>query len=760
MEEQLHNQVEGVVSSIIFQNEENGYTILRMNAGQGDITAVGCMPGAAPGETLVLRGTWVRHPSYGEQFKAESVERRLPQGIKEVFHYLASGVVRGIGQSTARRMVEMFGEDALTVLESEPEKLTQIRGISLKRAKAMSEDFRQQMGMRLLLAFLSDHGLNVQLGAALYRQWGNVALEVVKNDPYVLINEEWGVDFSRADALAADLGMAAENTSRLDAALIFELTHNMNNGHTFLPRGKLLQATCQLTGVGESALVKRLDDLLQHGGLTQEDVAGEEAIYLEEMHRAECSVAERLHTMSRRSLTPPAHMDGLLEQIQQELDIRYAPEQLRAVELAASSQVMLLTGGPGTGKTTTLRGVLALFDRLGLNTALAAPTGRAANRLGELCRAEASTIHRMLEPGIDPYTGRLVFSKNGDEPLDVDAVIVDETSMVDITLMSALLDALGDDCRLILVGDPDQLPSVGPGCVFSDLIRSRTVPAVCLTEIFRQAAQSAIVRNAHQVNGGVLPDLKENDNDFFFLSRKDPVAACQTIVDLCRRRLPERMGIPAEQIQVLSPTRRRQAGTAALNRALQEALNPPEEGKEERRFGENVFRRGDRVMQVKNNYELLWREQGGKRSGVGVFNGDIGTIVSAAPRGETMTVDFDGRLVEYTPDLLGELEPAYAVTVHKAQGSEYRAVILAAVDAAPMLLTRGVLYTAITRARSLLIIVGDEEVVERMVANDRQTRRYCALRARLCRLAEEDRPREKNRYRLALDRRRGEGEKG
>ena len=537
MEEQLHNQVEGVVSSIIFQNEENGYTILRMNAGQGDITAVGCMPGAAPGETLVLRGTWVRHPSYGEQFKEEVVERRLPQGLKEVFHYLASGVVRGIGQSTARRMVEMFGEDALTVLESEPEKLTQIRGISLKRAKAMSEDFRQQMGMRLLLAFLSDHGLNVQLGAALYRQWGNVALEVVKNDPYVLINEEWGVDFSRADALAADLGMAAENTSRLDAALIFELTHNMNNGHTFLPRGKLLQATCQLTGVGESALVKRLDDLLQHGGLTQEDVAGEEAIYLEEMHRAECSVAERLHTMSRRSLTPPAHMDGLLEQIQQELDIRYAPEQLRAVELAASSQVMLLTGGPGTGKTTTLRGVLALFDRLGLNTALAAPTGRAANRLGELCRAEASTIHRMLEPGIDPYTGRLVFSKNGDEPLDVDAVIVDETSMVDITLMSALLDALGDDCRLILVGDPDQLPSVGPGCVFSDLIRSRTVPAVCLTEIFRQAAQSAIVRNAHQVNGGVLPDLKENDNDFFFLSRKDPVAACQTIVDLCRRRL-------------------------------------------------------------------------------------------------------------------------------------------------------------------------------------------------------------------------------
>lgn len=761
MEEQK-NQVEGVVSSIIFQNEDNGYTILRLNAGQGEITAVGCMPGVAPGETLVLRGGWVRHPSYGEQFKAESIQRRLPQGIKEVFHYLASGVVKGIGQSTARRMVELFGEETLQVLESEPEKLAQIRGITIKRAQAMSQDYRRQMGMRLLLDFLSGHGMDPQLGTSLYRQWGERALDVVRTDPYVLINEEWGVDFGRADALAADLGVSAENTNRLDAALIYELTYNTNNGHTFLPRGKLLRATAQLTGVEEELLARQLDRLLEHGGLVTERVAGEEAVYLEYLHRAECSVARRLHAMCRPEVAPPPKLDQLLERIQREQGIEYAPEQRRAVELAAGSRVMLLTGGPGTGKTTTLRGVLALFDMLGLETALAAPTGRAANRLGELCGMEASTIHRMLEPGVDPYTGKMIFNKNADEPLGVDAVIVDETSMVDLVLMSALLDALREDCRLVLVGDPDQLPSVGPGCVFSDLIRSGCIPTVRLTEIFRQAAQSAIIRSAHQVNGGQLPDLRENSGDFFFLSRKDPVSAAQTIVDLCRRRLPERMGIPADQIQVLSPTRRRQAGTAALNRALQDALNPPGEDREERRYGEYVFRRGDRVMQVKNNYELLWREQGGKRSGIGVFNGDIGTVVSAAPRGETLSVDFDGRLVEYTPDMLGELEPAYAITVHKAQGSEYRAVILAAADAAPMLLTRGVLYTAITRARSLLIIVGDEEVVERMVANDRQTRRYCALRARLCDLSREDDPGPgaNNLYRMALDRaRRGEGKK-
>ena len=440
-------------------------------------------------------------------------------------------------------------------------------------------------------------------------------------------------------------------------------------------------------------------------------------------------IAQRIGEMSRAELLPPDNLDKLLKKIQHRQGITYAQQQRQAVEQAAGRQVMLLTGGPGTGKTTCLRGVLALFEAMGLETALAAPTGRAAKRLGELCSTEASTIHRLLETGFDPHTGQLVFTRNEYDPLEVDAVIVDEVSMVDVPLMAALLSALRDDCRLVLVGDPDQLPSVGPGNLFSDLIRSQVVPTVRLTEIFRQAAQSAIVRNAHQVNQGVLPDLRENRGDFFFLRRRDAQSAAETIVDLCCRRLPENMGIPADQIQVLSPTRRRGTGTGVLNQALQAALNPPDENKGERRFGDWIFRAGDRVMQVKNNYDILWREDGGTDSGMGMFNGDIG-VIREVDR-ECITVDFDGKVVEYSPDMLGELEPAFAVTVHKAQGSEYRAVILAALDGAPMLMTRGVLYTAITRAKELFIIVGDDQAVERMVANNRQTRRYSGLRARL-----------------------------
>ena len=427
----------------------------------------------------------------------------------------------------------------------------------------------------------------------------------------------------------------------------------------------------------------------------------------------------------------------MLFRSQREQRITYAPQQRQAVELAACRQVMLLTGGPGTGKTTCLQGVLALFDHLGLETALAAPTGRAAKRLGELCSTDASTIHRLLEAGFDPHTGKLVFARNRYNPLKADAVIVDETSMVDVPLMAALLDAMGDDCRLVLVGDPDQLPSVGPGSLFADLIRSGVVPTVRLTEIFRQAARSAIVRSAHQINRGEVPDLRRTDGDFFFLSRRDGPSVLDTVVDLCRRRLPERLGIPADQIQVLSPTRRRGTGTRALNQALQQALNPPREDKGERRFGDWVFRAGDKVMQVRNNYDIPWREADGTDSGMGMFNGDIGVIRSIDR--EVITVDFDGKIVEYAPDMLGELEPAFAVTVHKAQGSEYRAVILAALDGAPMLMTRGVLYTAVTRARELFILVGDRETVERMVANNRQTRRYSGLRARLLEWGEKER---------------------
>lgn len=728
-EHQRDNQLEGTVSSIIYQNEENGYTILRLDVKGEETTVVGPMPGVSPGEYLAVRGRWVRHATYGVQLKAETVERRLPQGMKEIYHYLSSGAVRGVGKATARLLIEEFGEDTLSVLEEHPEQLTKIRGISPKRARQIGDAFRQKMGMRMLMEFLTAHHLPLELAVPLRRAYGDVALEALKANPYLLVGEGFGVEFSQADALALAQGVGAEDPQRLEAGLLFELAHNLNNGHTFLPRRKLVEATGMLLETSGDLLEESLEGLERRGEVECQAVAGQEAVYLPALWEAETLIAQRIGEMCRSELTPPRGLEKLVDRIQRRQRITYAPQQRRAVELAACSQVMLLTGGPGTGKTTCLRGVLALFEAMGLETALAAPTGRAAKRLGELCDTEASTIHRLLETGFDPHTGRLVFTHDAYDPLPVDAVIVDETSMVDVPLMAALLSALRGDCRLVLVGDPDQLPSVGPGNLFADLIRSKTVPTVRLTEIFRQAAESAIVQNAHMVNRGELPNLRRNTGDFFFLARRDGKSVMDTIVDLCRRRLPERLGIPTDQIQVLSPTRRRETGTRALNQALQQALNPPLEGKGERRFGDWIFRAGDRVMQVKNNYDILWREDGGARSGMGMFNGDIGDIRSID--GEVITVDFDGKIVEYSPDMLGELEPAFAVTVHKAQGSEYRAVILAALDGGPMLMSRGVLYTAVTRARELFIIVGDDQAVASMVDNNRQTRRYSGLRARL-----------------------------
>ncbi len=729
MSDQELELLEGTVSAVIFQNEENGYTILKLDVHDEQVTVVGPMAGVAPGEYLSVRGRWTRHPTYGPQMKAEVVERRLPQGLKEIYHYLSSGAVKGVGKATARLIIEEFGEDSLTVIEEEPEKLAKIKGITKKRAAQISEAFRQQMGSRRLMEFLGEHNFPLELAALLRRAYGDMALEVIKANPYLLLEEEFEVEFSQADALALSLGVGAEDPLRLEAGLQFELAHNLKNGHTFLPRRKLVEATGTLLSIPGGLLEGCLDTLVRRGELELEQVAGQEAVYLPTLYEAEAYIAQRVLEMSQAELLPPQGLDKLVRRIEREQGISYAPQQRQAVELAANRQIMLLTGGPGTGKTTCLRGVLALFEMMGLDTALAAPTGRAAKRLGELCGTEASTIHRLLETGFDPRSGKLVFTKNSYDPLKADAVIVDETSMVDVPLMAALLDALEGDCRLVLVGDPDQLPSVGPGSLFADLIRCGAVPAVRLTDIFRQAAQSAIVRGAHLINCGQTPDLARNQGDFFCLVRRDPQAVLDTIVDLCRRRLPERLGIPADQIQVLSPTRRRGTGTRALNQVLQSALNPPLEGKGERRFGDWVFRAGDRVMQVRNDYDILWREEGGADSGMGMFNGDIGVIRSIEK--EAITVDFDGKVVEYSPDMLGELEPAFAVTVHKSQGSEYRAVILAALEGAPMLMTRGVLYTAVTRARELFIVVGDPAAVAGMVANNRQTRRYSGLRARL-----------------------------
>ncbi len=720
-------ELKGTVSGILFQNPDNGYTVLRLHCGRETHTVTGSLPGISVGEELTVTGQWTNHYSYGRQFKAATFSRELPSSERAIEDYLGSGVIKGVGKRTAQRLVALFGDETLSVIESAPERLLELKGMTLKRAQAIQEEFLQKAGMRRLLEFLGSHGLPATLCAPLWRQYGEVALDAVKSNPYLLCSEDLGLKFQQADQLAAALGVDAADPIRIDAGLLCTLNRSLGSGHCFLPRDKLLSAAEKLLLRPEDELAAGLDRLCQTGQLVVISVEEVNAVYRSDLYEAECYIAWRLTEMSRQSALPPEGIDQLIRQVEREQGISYAPQQRQAVELASSCQVILLTGGPGTGKTTSLRGILGLFEAMGFSCALAAPTGRAAKRLSELTGAEAATIHRLLEAGYDNATGQLAFSKNESDPLEVDAVIVDEASMVDVPLMYALLAALKNDCRLVLVGDRDQLPSVGPGLLFDHLLCSGILPTVRLTDIFRQAQQSAIVMNAHQVNLGWPPDLTNHASDFFFLRRRQADRALDTIVELCKTRLPEHMGIPAGQIQVLSPTRKGTTGTANLNAALQFALNPPAPEKAERKFGSIIFRTGDRVIQVKNNYDILWEGEDGS-GGMGVYNGDIGTITDIAPQGEVVTVDFDGRLVEYTPDMLPELELAYAMTVHKAQGSEYPAVILAALPGVPMLMTREVLYTAITRARQLLIIVGDEHAVNSMVQNDRKARRYSGIR--------------------------------
>ena len=725
--------LEGTVSSVIYRNEENGYTILRLDTPDGDeVTVVGTMPGISPGEGLSMHGQWKRHSTYGEQLQAEIVERRLPVGEKALVEYLASGAVKGVGAVTARRLVDAFGEDVLSIIEDSPHRLTEIKGITPKRAETIRQSLCMQLSMRRLLDFLSAHGLPLQIGMPLYRRYGEMALTAVKADPYLLVDDPFFVPFPSADKLALDLGIEADDPLRLEAGLLYTLAHNLDNGHVFLPYAKLLTAAGRLLGTEPETLTGCLDALLDRQKVIREDIAGQDACYLAKLYACETYVARQLLRMDGEPLCPPDDLDKLIQRIQRDQGITYAPLQVEAVKTAAQRQVMLLTGGPGTGKTTSLRGILALFDHLGLRTSLTAPTGRAAKRLSETCGAEAATIHRLLETRYDSASGGLSFAHNERDPLDTDAVILDEASMVDIVLMQALLAALPGGCRLVLVGDPHQLPSVGPGNLLSDLLRSQRLPTLRLTEIFRQAAASAIIRGARAVDQGECPVLVNDPaGDFFFLRRLNPESAVGTIVELCRTRLPKNMGISPDQIQVLSPTRKGTVGTASLNRALQAAVNPPSPDKAEKAYGPALYRVGDRVMQVKNNYDVMWEETQGSGVGMGIFNGDIGRVEAIDLHSGVVTVDFDGHRAEYTPDMMNQLEPAYAITVHKAQGSEYRAVILSAVEAAPMLLTRGVLYTAMTRAKELLILVGDDQVVARMAANDRQQRRYSGLRARL-----------------------------
>ena len=724
--------VEGSVDAVIFQNEENGYTVLllRVDGEDEPITVVGCIPCAAAGEGMTVTGVWVNHPVHGPQLSAESVERRLPQEEEDIVSYLSSGILKGVGPATAQRLVERFGADTLRVLEEEPERLKTIKGITAKKAMELSEAFRSLTGLRQVMEFLARYDLPVYLAMAVQRTYGDNALQMLRDDPYILSRAQFGVDFAVADAIAISMGFGGDDPCRLRAAIEYELAHNAGNGHVFLPREKLLAATAQLVDVDTDTVEAVLDKLIDSFAVVEKPIANVRGCYLPRLYQAETFVAQRLLSMLRAPVEQLRQVDKTIDAIEKEQGVSYAPLQRQAVRMAAEGGVLLLTGGPGTGKTTSLRGIVALYRRMGLDVALLAPTGRAAKRLGEVTDCDAQTIHRALGMSYNDLTGQAAFKKNGSDPLEAHAVIVDEMSMVDLELMQALLEALRPGCRLVLVGDPDQLPSVGAGNVLGDLLRSTVVPTVSLTQVFRQAEQSAIIRNAHAVNMGQPPQLDSNQGDFFFLCRRSPDRLVQTVVELCRDRLPRNMNIPAEQIQVLSPTRKGACGTVSLNRALQAALNPPSPQKRQKQWGDVTFRVGDRVMQTKNNYDVLWEKDDGT-AGSGIFNGDVGVIQDIDSSGELIVLRFDDRTATYTADLLSQLDMAYAITVHKSQGSEYPAVILVSAPAAPSLMVRGVLYTAITRARRMLIMVGDDAVPARMAENDRQQRRYSGLRRRL-----------------------------
>ena len=732
MAEQELDILQGTIAAVVFQNYDNGYAVLRLKCQDAQtVTVVGTIPLPAIGERLMVTGRWSSHQSYGKQFEAEFLERLLPQTRADILSYLSSRIVKGIGPKTAARIVEHFGERTLDVMEREPSRLAEVAGISAAKAKAIGEEFRLRVGLRQLLEFFTVHQLPAELAVRTYKLYGEQTMELLYDDPYLLMDEGLEAPFGAVDRFAIDLGISGDDPRRVEAGLLFELHYNLTAGHSFLPEDKLTGATSQLLSVEPSVITEGIERLLEGERLVRSELAGIRVLYLPELYQAESYCARRLLELSGLAFPEPKGLDGMVQLAARESGIQYSERQTAAIRSAAGKGLLLITGGPGTGKTTILNGILSLYGQMGLRCVLAAPTGRAAKRLTEVTGEEASTIHRLLEASIDQNTGKMFFVKDEDDPLRADAVIVDEMSMVDIQLLHSLMKAIAPGKRLILVGDPDQLPPVGPGFPFNDMLRSETLPAVRLTEIFRQAQESLIVMNAHRVNRGEQPDLRSRKSDFFFLPCRSEQEVSQTITDLCTRRLPQNMDIPSDQIQVLTPTRKGGVGTGNLNKLLQASLNPAAPTKKERQVGDFSFREGDRVMQIRNNYDIMWKKCDGSAVGAGIFNGDIGIVKSIDPGMEQLTVVFDDREVDYDFDQLHELEPAYAMTVHKSQGSEYRCVVLSAWNGSQFLLNRSVLYTAITRARELLIIVGRAETVGVMVQNAKVGRRYTGLKLRL-----------------------------
>ena len=739
--EKQYQTLSGEVDSIIYKSEDSAYCVLMLNTGDDLVTVVGNFIDVDEGESLTVTGDYTNHSKYGEQFKAVMFERLLPQTTDAILKYLASGAVKGIKAVTAKRLVDEFGEETLDIIENDPQQLTRIKGISKKTAKKISEDFRATFAVRQLMNYMKELMLPVSYGVKAWQRWGEPAAEMIKRNPYMLCS--FGVDlpFAKADEIALKMNIPADSSNRIKAGIDHVLSKNAEAGHTCLPLDKLTKKCTELLSVSAEQFKTVLDEQIDEEMLYCYNKRNRPFAMLRDYFKAESYIARRLCVM--RQLTYDNHIDfsTVIDLEEENNNIKYEKIQRQAINLALSKGFLVLTGGPGTGKTTTLNAIISLYQQQGLNVMICAPTGRAAKRISDLTGFEAKTIHRLLEVEF-AKDNMPHFKHDENDPLDCDALIIDEMSMVDSLLFEAVLRAVKVTCKLVLVGDSDQLPSVGAGNVLKDIIESGAMSVVKLKEIFRQSQSSQIVMNAHKIVGGQPVDYTVRDNDFFFMQRLDPSKLTELVVSLCRERLPKAYSIsPMTDIQVISPTRQGPCGTVELNKVLQQQLNPKTAGKSEIKTPLYTYRAGDKVMQTKNDYQILWKKQLNDESeekGTGIFNGDIGIILSVNRLLGTAVIDFEGRIATYNHPMLDNLELAYAITVHKSQGSEFDYVILTVLGGSDKLYYRNLLYTAVTRAKKMLIIVGSEKRTDYMILNDRRNLRYTALKEMLMEMVAED----------------------